>query len=288
MSDDKKPRLSVVRETFSRKTQSKLPPVPRPVPESAYRRNLRSWVIGSGTSLQESARLVAVGVVLADGASEVRPSMSAKAARAWIRRHEIDIDRLRADHIGNDAPASYADIRDLRNAVLGASVEVDEAGDETVSPGLVAGIYAVVNRLVCIPLPERTDEPASPVTAVTGDATVDPTSAPTPPAADESGAVPLNAAIVPLAALTIVLVPVLAPAMAIVPALALYMAVVPSKWGRRQRARLVQLHSDGTEVLGHIANDGAGPYMAALRRRAALGIGPRQLAAPPVRAALTM
>lgn len=110
MPDEKKPRLSVVRDSDPA-PQKPLPPVPAPIPESQHFRDLRKRVTVMGSSLQDAARLAAIGTVLADGAAEMRPSMSAKAAKAWIARHVENIDRAHLDVLGGQEENARAAAR---------------------------------------------------------------------------------------------------------------------------------------------------------------------------------
>lgn len=157
MSDVKKPFLSVVREGDPAPevepvetaasppggaAADALPPVPVPVPESAHHSALRRRVVEWDPALGAASRLAAVGTVLAQGASELRPCMSAESAKAWVRRHAENIDRNGREVIGDEA--TYAEMPDLREAVLGAAAELDEAGQS--APALVSALYGVVKK----------------------------------------------------------------------------------------------------------------------------------------------
>jgi len=71
------------------------------------RRRLRSRILASGATLDDATRLAAIGIVLADGASEMRPVMSAKSAKAWVQRHVEDVDRAQIDQIKQ---SQYVDV----------------------------------------------------------------------------------------------------------------------------------------------------------------------------------
>lgn len=162
MSDVKKPFLSVVRDgdpalEEPAKTAASpagdaaadtLPPVPAPVPESAHHSALRRRVVEWDAALGAASRLAAVGTVLAQGASELRPCMSAESAKAWVRRHADNIDRAGREAFDDDA--KYVEMPDLREAVLGAAAELDEAGAN--SPALVSALYGVVKKYEVVEL----------------------------------------------------------------------------------------------------------------------------------------
>ena len=132
----KQPKLTVVRDTPSVPTVETVV-----VPESAHRRALR---VRLGTRrwdvVGEAARLAAIGLVLVRGASELRPGMSARSAAAWVQSHAEDVERAQLD-----GAREYSGTADLRDAVLGAAAEVDEAGAKT--PALVSALYSVVSRV---------------------------------------------------------------------------------------------------------------------------------------------
>lgn len=122
-----------------------LPPVPAPAPESAHRSRLRESLAGYESTLQDAARLCAIGGVLADGAAELRPCMSAQSAKVWMKRHADDVDRAYLDKPSAHASTQYGEMRDLREAVVGAAAELDEAGQH--APALVSALYAVVKKI---------------------------------------------------------------------------------------------------------------------------------------------
>ena len=128
-----------------------LPPLPslpverRVVPESANLRSLRQRVSASGDSLVDATRLAAVGLILARGAAELRPCMSAESAKAWAEQHAQDVGKACAS-TSRIQDVRYEKIADLKDAVFGAGAEVDEAADAAKAPGLADAIYAVVRR----------------------------------------------------------------------------------------------------------------------------------------------
>lgn len=118
---------------------------PQHVAESAHIRDLRRRLSIAGTSLSDAARLAAVGAALADGARELRPCMSAEAARTWVQAHVDAVNRAHLDVVGSSGEAAYAsaNMRDLKDAVLGAAAELDEAGAGR-APSVIAAIYSSI------------------------------------------------------------------------------------------------------------------------------------------------
>lgn len=159
--DPKKPFLSVVRDAdplevetppIAAPEKEKLPPVPAPVPESALHSELRRKVVAWDSSLGGAARLAAIGNVLACGAAELRPCMSAESAKAWVRKHADDIDRANVvTAVGGEGQPSYPAMPDLRDAVLGAAAELDEAGQN--APALVSALYGVTKKIELVGAP---------------------------------------------------------------------------------------------------------------------------------------
>jgi hypothetical protein len=72
--------------------------------------------------------------------------MSAEAAHAWIKRHVENIDRVRLGD--NKEEHHYEAIGDLKEAVLGAAIEVNEAEVASQAPNLVAALYTVIGRML--------------------------------------------------------------------------------------------------------------------------------------------
>lgn len=142
--DDKRPLLTLVRPD-DRPAQEPLPPVPPPVPESLGRERLKGALAAMGTSLEDAEQLVVIGHVLATGALELRPCMSAQVTRRWLERHRAELDRARHEVLGG-AEASYRATADLRHAVMSAATELDEAALEMNAPHIAETLYARAGR----------------------------------------------------------------------------------------------------------------------------------------------
>lgn len=145
-----RPRLSVVKDA----EEPSLPPLPASPPDSAQRRELRGRVAAWGDAFPEAARLCALGIVLARGAEDLRPGMSARSAAAWLDRHAEDVERDGYAAMRGGTRA-YGGVDDLREAVLGAAAELDEAAMSSGKTNLAAAVYLAALRVT-----EKSGEPS--------------------------------------------------------------------------------------------------------------------------------
>lgn len=143
MSDDAKPFLKVVREGDVPPAPAmpdpqavvEIPPLAPVAAESENTRILRDHLAASDDSLPSAEKFAAAGTTLIGGAIELGRGKPAEAVKAWLGAHTTDVKH---EHLGGTK--HYSKMGDLKEAVLAAASELDEAN----APNLSNALYVVV------------------------------------------------------------------------------------------------------------------------------------------------